>query len=185
MAAAVGNQYALGCVNSGRQPKYKSVEEMQFVIDKYFDKCNGEVLKDEDGELIYDKHGQPVMISKPPTVTGMALALGFTSRQALLNYQDKEEFVDTISIAKARVEAYTEARLFDRDGVNGAKFSLTNNFKGWKDITTVEQTGPNGGPLLLQNVTAMSDADLKLMVEIMERSQIQGEVVDITPDNED
>ena len=29
----------------------------------------------------------------------------------------------------------------------------------------------------------MSDADLKLMAEIMERSQITGEVVDITPDD--
>jgi hypothetical protein len=41
--------------------------------------------------------------------------------------------LDTITRAKARVEEYTEQRLFDRDGVNGAKFSLINNFKGWRD----------------------------------------------------
>jgi len=181
MAAAVGNQYALGCATSGRQPRYKSVEEMQLIIDKYFDKCQGEILKDEYGTPIYDKHGQPVIVSKPPTVTGLALALGFTSRMTLLNYTDKEEFMDTILIAKARIEEYTEARLFDRDGVNGAKFSLTNNFKGWKDTQSVEYTGPNGGPLLIQAVSAYSDEDLRLMAEIMERAQIQGEIVDIEP----
>ena len=35
--------------------------------------------------------------------------------------------------AKARVECYTEERLFDNAGANGAKFSLANNFEGWKD----------------------------------------------------
>ena len=29
------------------------------------------------------------------------------------------------------MEQYAEERLFDRDGVNGARFSLANNFKGW------------------------------------------------------
>ncbi len=34
---------------------------------------------------------------------------------------------------KSRCEEYAERRLYDRDGVNGAKFSLANNFKGWRD----------------------------------------------------
>lgn len=37
----------------------------------------------------------------------------------------------TITRAKSRVEEYAESRLFDRDGSNGAQFSLRNNFKGW------------------------------------------------------
>ena len=40
-----------------------------------------------------------------------------------------KEFVDTITRAKARVEQYAEERLFDRDGSNGAQFSLRNNFR--------------------------------------------------------
>ena len=99
----------------------------------------------------------------------------------MLQYGAREEFIATVSQAKARVEAYTEARLFDRDGVNGAKFSLTNNFKGWKDTQSVEYTGPNGGPLLIQAVAAYTDDDLKAMEEIMARSQIAGEIVDIDP----
>jgi hypothetical protein len=47
----------------------------------------------------------------------------------LLRYQSKAEFKDVITQAKSRVEAYAEARLFDRDGANGARFSLQCNFK--------------------------------------------------------
>jgi hypothetical protein len=79
--------------------------------------------------------------SEPPTITGLALALGFNSRTSLLNYEDKEEFLNTITRAKARVEKYAESRLFDKDGANGAKFSLANNFRNWKEKQEVEVTG--------------------------------------------
>lgn len=116
----------------GRPPMYATKEEIQEKIDEYFKECEGTVLRDSNDEPIFDKYGQPVIIGmRPPTVTGLALALGFTSRQALLNYEGKEEFVDTIMRAKARVEQYAEERLFDRDGSHGAQFSLRNNFKGW------------------------------------------------------
>jgi len=49
----------------------------------------------------------------------------------------------------------------------------------WRDTQNIEVTGPNGGPLQIQSIATLSDSDLKLMIEIMERSQIQGEVVDI------
>ena len=81
-----------------------------------------------------NKFGNPVYINqRPPTVTGLALALGFTTRLSLLNYQGKAEFMNTITRAKSMVEEYTEQRLFDRDGSSGAQFSLRNNFKGWND----------------------------------------------------
>jgi hypothetical protein len=121
-------------VKTGRPLRYKTKEELQKAIDTYFKDCEGTVLKDADGDVACDKYGQPVVINRrPPTVTGLALALGFNSRQTLLNYQGKKQFVDTITRAKARCEEYTESRLFDRDGAMGAKFSLTNNFKGWRD----------------------------------------------------
>lgn len=123
----------------GRPPKYKNSAEIQAKIDAYFEKCNGELLKDKSGDFVLDKNGNPVRIgARPPTITGLALALGFNSRQSLLNYQAKKEFVDTVTRAKARVEQYTEERLFDKDGANGAKFSLANNFKGWKDEKKIE-----------------------------------------------
>lgn len=123
----------------GRPPYYNTAEEMQEIIDAYFEECKGRVFEDENGVILRDKNGIPIILdARPPTITGLALALGFTSRRALLNYQEKEEFVHTITRAKARVEQYAEERLFDKDGANGAKFSLANNFEGWKEKKEIE-----------------------------------------------
>lgn len=126
----------------GRPPKYRSKEEIEEKIDAYFKKCEGEILKDDKGKTVFNKFGNPVIINqKPPTVTGLALALGFSTRLSLLNYQGKKEFMNTITRAKTMIEAYTEQRLFDKDGSSGAQFSLRNNFKGWneKQITELDQ----------------------------------------------
>ena len=88
----------------GRPPKYESKEQIESLIEQYFKDCEGEILKDTEGNPILNKWGNPVIINqRPPTVTGLALALGFASRQALLNYQGKKEFNDTITRAKTRV----------------------------------------------------------------------------------
>lgn len=136
--------------NMGRKgekhPIYKHKEEIEGKIEQYFKDCEGHALTNDDGEPIYDKYGYPVIVDRrPPTVTGLALALGFTNRQSLLNYQARAEFRDIITIAKSRVEQYTEERLFDKDGANGAKFSLQCNFKGWREPT---QEGENGGAVV-------------------------------------
>ena len=139
---------------AGRTPKFESAEEMQKLIDEYFEECNGIILRYEEGvnkgNPIVDKYDNPVIIGRhPPTVTGLALKLGFSSRQSLLNYQGKGEFFDTITRAKMRIEEYAEERLFDREGVNGAKFSLTNNFKDWKESSEVDVKSK--GPVKIVN----------------------------------
>lgn len=137
---------------SGRPPMYKTKEEIQKKIDAYFIECDGKPFLDEDGKPILDKNGKPIMLgARPYTITGLALALGFTSRQALLNYQAKEEFLDTITRAKAKVERYAEERLYDKDGSNGAKFSLANNFDGWREK---------------QQIEAKVDSDVSITIEL-------------------
>src|SRR5574344_1817975 len=121
----------------GRPKKYTEAEKMQEKIDKYFDSCYEPIvfLNKDKTKYIAIKDSQGKIIkkqSRPFTVTGLADALGM-SRQSLLNYSDEEEFFDTIMRAKRKCELYAEERLFDKDGANGAKFSLSNNFKGWKD----------------------------------------------------
>ena len=102
---------------SGRPLKYESVEAMQKAIDKYFDEC------DEN--------------EKPYTVSGLAYALG-TNRQTLLNYEDKEEFVDTIKTAKAKIERFNEELLYSKDvSTTGVIFNLKNNYN-WKDKQEIE-----------------------------------------------
>ena len=68
-----------------------------------------------------------------------------------MNYQGKDEFVDTITRAKAKVEQYAEERLFDKEGSNGAKFSLANNFEGWKEK---------------QQIDANVDSDMTISIEL-------------------
>ena len=127
----------------GRPPRYESKEQIEGLIEDYFKWCDGEILMDGEGKPILDKKGNPIRCNThPPTVTGLALALGFISRQGLLEYQAKKEFSDTITRAKSRIERYTEERLFDRDGVNGAKFSLKNNFRGWSETPEQEREEP-------------------------------------------
>ena len=134
-----GSEKSMSANKGGRPPMYNSKEEIQEKIDAYFEECKGKVLLDEDGKPFLDKYGSPIVYgARPLTITGLALALGFTSRQALLNYQAKEEFVDTITRAKAQVERYAEERLYDKDGANGAKFSLANNFEGWREKQSIE-----------------------------------------------
>ena len=119
----------------GRKLKYEKPEDMSKAIDEYFKDCAGQIATDENNNAILNKYGQPVIVNAhPPTVTGLALWLGFKTRQSLLDYQAlSRKFDDIITIAKSRCEEYAESRLYDREGVNGAKFSLINNFKGWSN----------------------------------------------------
>ena len=119
--------------------KYTSAAKMQEAVDAYFADCEGRPLTDENGNIVLNKNGTPVIVgAHPPTVTGLALWLGFKTRQSLLNYQHRSErYNEIITAAKSKCEEYAESRLYDRDGVSGAKFSLKNNFKGWSESPNV------------------------------------------------
>lgn len=127
MAFAKGNQY-------GKKPRYKTPEEIQVKIDQYFQECEGTLLKDHNGDPILTRWGDLVYVDRrPPTVTGLALALGFKTRQGLIYYQAKKEFMDVILEAKSRIELYNEEQLYTRDGAKGAMFNLQRNFAGWQE----------------------------------------------------
>ena len=105
----------------GRPLKFKTVKELETKIVAYFAQCD----KDHD----------------PYTVSGLALALD-TTRETLLDYQDRDDFSDTIKKAKLRCENFAERKLFRGSGsVAGVIFSLKNNYKGWKDTKDVHHGG--------------------------------------------
>lgn len=133
-------------------PKYRHKEEIIDKIDAYFEDCKGVLATDDNGEPIVTKYG-PVYLKqpRPPTTSGLALALGFTSRQSLLNYKAKKEFTDVIELAKLRIEQYTEERLFDKDGANGAKFSLQNNFRGWNEAAKEQAAAASAAAVTIIN----------------------------------
>lgn len=101
---------------AGRPPKFETPEEMQSVIDEYFDT---DAYVTIGGETYFR-----------PAISGIALALGM-SRQALLDYQNKPDFLDTVRKAKQRVEHALEQNLHG-GAVTGSIFNLKTNF-GWKD----------------------------------------------------
>lgn len=103
----------------GRPPKYKSAEEMQTVIDRYFIECD--------------------QTETPYTITGLAMALDMT-RDQILKYSDKEEFKDTIKRAKQKVENAYELRLV-KQGRAGDIFALKNF--GWVDRQEVDSINHN------------------------------------------
>ena len=131
----------------GAPKKYTEVEEMKKKIEEYFESCFKEDLKYNSEKKYYepkrDYKGNIIKYQyKPFTITGLANALDMT-RETLLRYEEDKEFSDTIRKAKQKVEQYVEERLFDRDGINGAKFNLINNFNNWSDKSEVDTTISN------------------------------------------
>ena len=195
MAAAMGNQYALN--NTGGRPlRFPTLDSLAVKIDDYFNTITitkpifTSVMtgKDDEDNPIYasvprlNNMGSQIMDTEYleiPSILSMCLFMDI-NRDTLMEYSLKEEYSATIQKAKAKVEAYLADQLHRPTQVAGIIFNLKNNF-GWKDVQTIENTGPNGGPLLIQAVSTMSDDDLKQMIEIMERSQITGDIVDIDP----
>jgi hypothetical protein len=128
----------------GRPLKFKSVEELETKIQAYFDACDPHI--EEVKDIVWDKTAKTydeIFVKRmsrqiPYTITGLAVALD-TSRETLLNYEDREEFFDTIKRAKEKIHAFVEARLFENNAT-GPIFNLKNNF-GWRDKTETEVTG--------------------------------------------
>lgn len=127
---------------TGRPFAIKSREELQEKIDKYFADCEAKPMV-IDGKIMLDKNGFPIYDGgRPLTMSGLAYSLGI-DRTTLINYGKSDEYGDIVARAKNRVEQYMEERLFDKDGANGAKFALSNNYSGWaekQDIKTDNST---------------------------------------------
>lgn len=91
--------------------KYKTQEELQAVIDDYFDMCDQN--------------------DRPYTMAGLALHLGM-DRSTLVRYGEKDLFANQIKAAKSKVEAMLEEKLYRLGNNSGIIFNLKNNY-GWHD----------------------------------------------------
>jgi hypothetical protein len=117
MAAPKGNNFALGLTTNGRPPKYATPDDILHVATQYFDYCKKKKEK--------------------ATITGLALYLGFESRQSLFDYGKNEDFSYIINRIRMAVENSYElsGQVFDM-------FALKN--MGWKDKTEQEIKMPQG-----------------------------------------
>lgn len=124
MAAPKGNKFALGLTNNGRPPIYSNAEDLNNAMIEYFDSV--EPIVDDKGNKTYKY-----------TTTGLALFLGFESRQSLYDYDKKgQDFSYIIKRALLVIENKYEEAL-SLTSPTGAIFALKN--MGWKDKTEVEQ----------------------------------------------
>ena len=118
----------------GHPPLYATPEEMQKKIEEYFESCKPVMLRNDNGNIIIDKSGKPTIIAKPPTMPRLALWLGFKSIQSFAdNAKRSSEFSDVVTRARTEVLAYNHERLYDRDGVQGAKAYLAGHDPEFKD----------------------------------------------------
>ena len=129
---------------------FKNPQQLQELIDRYFLSLEPETMHDDDGNLIVDKNGVPVMTQrKPATVASMAYAIGLKSKDQLVDLRAQKRYDDVIARALLRTEAYIERMLFDKSASGGAKYLLQENFGHSTDI---EIDRENGGVVLLSDV---------------------------------
>ena len=129
---------------AGRPLIFESAEELQELIDAYFELCDNATIKDDDGKTLR---------FKPYTMSGLALAIG-CDRKTLLNYSHREAFFPTLKKAKERVQNYAEESLYSNPRTAGVIFSLKNNHD-WRDKQEIEQTVHND----LIKVTLVDDGN--------------------------
>lgn len=91
----------------GRPMKYQTLEELEEAIVTYFEEN-----------------------PKYPTITGLALHLGFDSRRSFYNYQERKQFSQVMKRAALRIESIHEANLYS-GAPTGSIFWLKN--RDWKD----------------------------------------------------
>lgn len=150
MGAPIGNKYAIGN-KGGRPPKFKTPQALAKKCDEYFVYIEGEkeqyyVMEEneETGEMERVLKERWLRFPEHPTVTGLALYLGFSNRLSLYDYKEHDEFSDIIKRATTRIEHNYEKSLFSNTPA-GSIFALKN--MGWQDKTQQEITGKDGAPI--------------------------------------
>jgi hypothetical protein len=110
---------------AGRPRKYKTPKQMLEVAHKYFDDC--------------------LANKEPITVTGTCMALGFLTRESLINYDGRPEFSDAVKSIKLVCQNYAEYQMYKSNNAAGPIFALKNF--GWSDKQDHTLSGPEGGPI--------------------------------------
>ena len=106
---------------------YKTPAEMQKKIDQYFE--------------------ERISQERPPTISGLALFLGFADRQSIYDYKEKDQFACTIKKAVTRIEDFCEEQLITGRGGSGAIFWAKNH--GWSDKQEVQHSSDPEKPVMV------------------------------------
>lgn len=100
------------------------------------------------------------------TWTGLAMHLGFESRQSLEDYKHKEGFTYPIKKALLRIENKYENRMITEKNPTGSIFALKNF--GWKDKQEIDQKTTVKDERI--DATKLTDDELRVLAEIQRKS---------------
>ncbi len=132
---------------------FKNAAELEEKLEKYFNSLNPSYLYDDDGSIIYDKSGCPVMSeTKPATISSMAYYLGFSSKEEFMSLLKDKGLCDTVKKALLRAETHTELLLFDKTSSTGAKFILQTDFGRDNESAVPDNREDNSGVVILAEV---------------------------------
>lgn len=134
----------------GRPPKWQTPQALQAEIDAYFESTPEEEW----------------------TITGLALALN-TYRDVLMDYQEKDEFSNTVKRAKLKVQ-YAYEKDLRKKGRSGDIFALKNF--GWTDKQEFDHKNDGGkfeGGVMTPTMAAASAAANKVFEEKMRESLLE------------
>jgi hypothetical protein len=115
------------------KPKYETAEALANKVAEYFQICVDTVYPDNK--------------CKPPTLAGLALHLGFESRQSIYDYEKKlrgkNQFSYVIKRARSAIEDWVESgMLMGKVPAIPGIFTLKNNH-GWVDKQEIEVNTPS------------------------------------------
>jgi hypothetical protein len=117
------------------QSTFTTATELTNHIDAYFDYIDSEYrLENKPGkgpqQAVAEQKKLCVREPGPATITGLALFLGFSSRQAFDDYEQNGEFAHILKQGMLRVEAVYEKKLHQQSSA-GAIFALKS--MGWNE----------------------------------------------------
>lgn len=170
----------------GRPLKFENKEILEQKIQEYFNSCfedkwideesrdeNGNKQYDANGKILYKPIKKKIQI-KPISITGMAVALD-TSRQTLLNLEERNEFFDAIKKAKDFIESYVENGILSGDVPTAAGiFNLVNNWEGWVNAQTFRHSGS-----IITNLTEQEKSKLEKL--LLNENKMTEETLPIEP----
>ena len=181
MAAAIGNQYALG--NKGGQPTKYRPEYCDLIIEHFTIMPQQTVYKRTyfpDGTV---KSEDPVLLPEQfPTFEKFADSIGVHKDTMYQWGKEYKEFSDSLARAKQLQEhIWLVNGMSNLYNSQFAQF-FGKNCLGYSDKQEIALTGSDGGPIQVQALNTLDIADLLKLEEIM--SKALPEVVDITPNDD-
>lgn len=148
----------------GNRHRFASPEQLQFVIDEYYTRCEA--------------------MEQPPTLADLVLACGFSCKSSFYAQRERnDEFQHVVDTAILKMEGWKN-RLLLRGGptTQAAIFDLKNNHK-WADKTETTTTHVPGGSLA-ELVQALQGKVLRPSLMRPEEEIVDGEFTEESDDEE-